>query len=221
MKTPILTLACFFFSVVSIFSQITEGHISYSIDLTSENSDMQSAIGMMQGSSLDVYFKDDVTRSEMKMGTLINVTTISNEDSGEVLMVMNGIVGQNAIKTTTEEIERQLSERPVFTVKLVDESKLIMGYDCKKAILTDEDGQESIFWYNESIQVSKKGQQYLYEDIPGFPMQYEINNNDMKMLITVTSLETELDNNPTTLFEMIIPEGFKEISMDQMATLGM
>lgn len=220
MKTLIFTIACSFISVGSVFSQISEGHISYSIELKSDNSDMQLAIGMMQGSTLDVFFKDKATRAEMSMGTLMKVTTISEENTGNVLMLLNGIVGQKAIKTTTEALKAQLSEEPDYTVTLIDESRLIMGYDCKKAILTDEEGQESIFWYNENIQISKKGQQYLYEDIPGFPMQYEIKNNGLKMLMTITSLETQLDKN-TTLFEMNIPEGFKEMSIDQVKTLGM
>lgn len=221
MKTLILTLACAFFSVGTLFSQIKEGHISYSIELTSDNADMQLAIGMMQGSTLEVFFKDQTTRAEMNMGTLIKVTTISDDNSGDVLMLMNGIVGQKAIKTTAEELNEQLHEKPVYKITLVEESKLIMDYECKKAILTDEDGQENIFWYNQDIQVAKKGQQYLYEDIPGFPMQYEINNNGLKMVMTVTTLKTQLDNNTTTLFEMNIPEGFKELSVAQVKTLGM
>jgi hypothetical protein len=59
---------------ISGWSQVTEGHISYKIDLTSDNPDMQSALSMMQGSMLDIYFMGQSTRAEMKMGSMMNVS---------------------------------------------------------------------------------------------------------------------------------------------------
>jgi GLPGLI family protein len=176
---------------------------------------------MMQGSTLDVFFKEKATRAEMKMGSLMNITTISNETSGDVLMLMSGMIGQNAVKTTTTELDAQNEEKPKYEVNLVDESKTIEGYSCKKAILTDEEGNESVFWYTEEINISKKGQSYLNEDVPGFPMQYDLNNNGMKMTMTVASLEKKLDKKSASLFEMTIPEGYKEMTMEDLKTMGM
>lgn len=221
MKTLIYSSLFILFISVKGFSQVTEGHITYSIDMTTDNPDMQMAIGMMQGSSLDVYFKEKITRAEMKMGSMMNVITISDETSGNVVMLMTGMIGQNAIKTSSEELDKQTAEQPKVEISFVDESKLIHGYDCKKAIMTDEEGQESLFWYTEDIKVSKKGQKYMNEQIPGFPMQYEINNNGMKMMMTVTSLETTLDKKSSSLFDMTIPTGYKELTMEQLKTFGM
>ena len=58
MKKIILSLVLTVSTVYSSFGQLTEGHISYQIDISTDNPDMQMAIGMMQGSSLDVYFKE-------------------------------------------------------------------------------------------------------------------------------------------------------------------
>jgi GLPGLI family protein len=145
---------------ISGWSQVTEGHISYKIDLTSDNPDMQSALSMMQGSMLDIYFMGQSTRAEMKMGSMMNVTSITNERSGEVLMLMSGMIGFNAIKTTMKELEAQNQEAPKVEITLVGEKKDILGFECKKAILMDEQGNESTFWYTEEIVVSKKGQNY-------------------------------------------------------------
>jgi GLPGLI family protein len=221
MKKILLSLAFTATAMVSLFAQLTEGHISYKIDMTSDNPDMQMAIGMMQGSTLDVFFKEKATRAEMKMGSIMNITTISDETSGDVLMLMSGMIGQNAVKTTTTELEAQNEEKPKYEVNLVDESKTIEGYSCKKAILTDEEGNESVFWYTEEINISKKGQSYLNEDVPGFPMQYDLNNNGMKMTMTVASLEKKLDKKSASLFEMTIPEGYKEMTMEDLKTMGM
>lgn len=221
MKKIFFTLALAVISAFISNAQQTEGHISYKIDVTTDNPDMQMAIGMMQGSTMDIYFKEKNTRAEMKMGSMMTVTTITNEVSGDILMLMSGMVGQNAIKSTMKEMEEKNAEKPKFDVTLVDETKEISGYVCKKAILTDTDGNEAIFWYTEDIAVSKKGQSYLNEQVPGFPMQYDINNGGLKMTMTVITFDKKLDKKSANLFEMKIPEGYKEMTMDDLQKMGM
>jgi GLPGLI family protein len=200
---------------------MTEGHISYKMEATSDNPDMQMAVSMMQGSTLDVYFKEKQTRAEMKMGAMMNMTTISNENNGEMLMLMSGMVGQNAIKSNLKELDSAQAEKPKTEVTLENETKVIEGYTCKKAIVTDEEGTESVFWYTEEISVAKKGQNYLNESVPGFPMQSEINNNGLKMIMTVTKVDKKLDKKASELFDMTIPSGYKEMTMEQLKSMGM
>ena len=207
---------------ISGWSQVTEGHISYKIDLTSDNPDMQSALSMMQGSMLDIYFMGQSTRAEMKMGSMMNVTSITNERSGEVLMLMSGMIGFNAIKTTMKELEAQNQEAPKVEITLVGEKKDILGFECKKAILMDEQGNESTFWYTEEIVVSKKGQNYLNDKVPGFPLEYDINNSGFKMTMTASSAEKSLKKNERNeLFNLTVPEGYKEMSLEDLKNMGM
>gem|GEM_PF-518536 len=209
-------------AVIASVDQLKEGHIAYKIDVSTTNPEMEMAVGMMQGSTLDILFKDKITRSEMKMGTMMTMTTITDEISGELLMLMGGMMGNNAIKTTTEEMqEMKKIGKPKYEVVLGNETKTIEGYVCKKATLTDEEGGETVFWYTEDISVSKKGQSYLNEDVPGFPMQFEINNGGMKMKMTVTSLEEKLDKKSADLFKMTVPEGYKEMTLDDLKKMGM
>jgi GLPGLI family protein len=221
MKKIILSIVFLTSTVLSLVAQITEGHISYKIEMSSDNHEMAMAVGMMQGSTLDVFFKEKMTRSEMKMGTMMTMTTITDEKSGELLMLMGGMMGNNAIKTTTDEMTEIQPEKPKYDVVLSDETKTIENHVCKKATLTDEEGGETVFWYTEDISVSKKGQSYLNEDVPGFPMQFEINNGGMKMTMTVTTLEEKLDKKSTALFKMNIPEGYKEMTLDDLKKMGM
>jgi GLPGLI family protein len=222
MKSLFLSSVFTLISTLGLYAQMTEGHISYKIDASTDNPDMQMAIGMMQGSTMDIYFKDKTTRSEMKMGTMMSITTITNETSKDVLMLMGGMMGNMAIKSTLDEFEDRREEQPKFEVTFSEETKEILGYSCKKALLTTEDGIESVFWYTEQIMASKKGQSYLNEEIPGFPMQFELNNQGMKMTMTVTTVEDKLDKKKSSsLFEMKIPEGYKEMTLDEMSKMGM
>ena len=207
---------------VSGWSQVTEGHISYKIDLTSDNPDMQSALSMMQGSMLDIYFMGASTRAEMKMGSMMNVTSITNEKSGDVLMLMSGMIGFNAIKTTLRELEAQSQEVPKVDILLTDEKKEILGFVCKKAMLTDEQGNESTFWYTEEIIASKKGQNYLNDKVPGFPLEYDINNTGFKMTMIASSVVKTLKKNERNeLFNLTVPEGYKEMTLEDLKNMGM
>lgn len=221
MKKIFLTLTFAVLTAISLMAQLTEGHITYKIDITSDNPDMQMAVSMMQGSTMEVYFADKNTRSEMKMGTVMTVTTITSESTGDMLMLMSGMVGQNAIKSKLDEVESKKEEAPKMEVTLVEETKTISGYTCKKAIVTTEDGTETVYWYTSEIEVSKRGQNYLSADIPGFPMQFELNNNGMIMTMTVEKLDKKLGKKSSELFDMKIPAGYKEMTMEELMQMGM
>jgi GLPGLI family protein len=221
MKNFILTVFVFLSVTFSLKAQLTEGHFTYTIEASSENPDMQMVTGMMQGSTLDIHFKDKITRSEMKMGSMMNIVTVSNENSGEILLLMSGMIGKNAILMTTEEVEALSEGKPEMNVELLDETKTIEGYLCKKAVLSDENGGESIFWYTEEIEISKVGQTYLNKEVPGFPMQYDLNNNGLKMTMTVSKFEKKLDKNIKPLFDMNIPEGYKTLTLEELEKMGM
>lgn len=222
MKNLLLT----FLTVASIFvanAQLKEGHIVYKIESTTDNPDMEMAVGMMQGSTMEVYFKDKATRGEFKMGSMMTTTTISDETSGDVLMLMSGMMGNMAIKSNnkdqkTTDVDSIASNVEVTITK---ETKVIEGYTCKKAIVTDDEGDIANFWFTEEIIVSKKGQNSLSDDVPGFPMQFEINKGGMTMSMTVTKVETSLPKNSKELFSMTIPEGYKEMTPEQMKQMGM
>jgi GLPGLI family protein len=155
------------------------------------------------------------------MGSMMNIVTVSNENSGEILLLMSGMIGKNAILMTTEEVEALSEGKPEMNVELLDETKTIEGYLCKKAVLSDENGGESIFWYTEEIEISKVGQTYLNKEVPGFPMQYDLNNNGLKMTMTVSKFEKKLDKNIKSLFDMNIPEGYKTLTLEELEKMGM
>jgi GLPGLI family protein len=224
MKNLFFTLFISCLSFATVFAQLSEGHIAYKMDASSDTPEMQMAIGMLQGSTLNIFFKDKKTRSEMKMGSMMTITTITDETTEDMLMLMSGMMGNNAIKSKMSENKTEeggAQEIPEFEVTLVDESKVIEGYTCKKAIVTSEDGIASVFWYTQDIAVATKGQNYLNGNVPGFPMQFEINNRGLKMTMTATKVEQKLDKKKAgELFNMTIPQGYTEITQDDLKMMG-
>jgi GLPGLI family protein len=211
------------FAFLSLNAQLREGHIVYQIDATASNPEMQMAVGMMQGSTMDIYFKEKATRGELKMGSMMTTTTLSDENSGEVLTLMSGMMGNMAIKSNAK--DQASSDGSDAAVKpevvMTTETKVIHGYTCKKAVMTDPEGDVSNFWVTEDIVVSKKGQSSLSEEVPGFPLLFEINKNGLVMTMTASKVETSLPKKSKELFSMQVPEGYKEMTMDELKQMGM
>ena len=224
MKKIFLTLALALLSSVGAFAQLDQGSVSYQMDFTSDDPEMEMVIGMMSGSHMDLYFKGENTRADVAMGSMMSMSTISNSKTENFLMLMDiSMMGmKNGVKSTLGEMEKMNEEEePKTEVQLLDETKTILGYPCKKAVVTSEDGMETTFWYTEDIQVNKRGQNYLNEKVPGFPLEYEILQGGMIIKMVATSFEKKLDKKKAkTIFKMDIPEGYTEKTMEDISNMG-
>ena len=56
----------------------------------------------------------------------------------------------------------------------MDETKIILGYDCKKAVISLKDGSVYTLFYATSITPSVKEFEYPFRDLPGFVLEYQI-----------------------------------------------
>jgi GLPGLI family protein len=61
-----------------------------------------------------------------------------------------------------------------MAISLVNENKTILGYECKKAIITLKDGSMFSLYYATGIIPSVKEFEYQFKDVPGFVLEYQI-----------------------------------------------
>ena len=216
MKNIILFFLLSILSSYYSFSQLTEGHISYTVTVTADNPSMESVLNMMDGSKMEIYFSENKTRSEMQMGNMITITTISDKDSAVILM--GGMMGNNAYKTSINAITKE-NDINDLKITLHPDTKKILNYTCKKAILLDGQGKECVYWYTEEIKVSKMGQSYLNKDVPGMPMEFEMKNKGINMKMSVSSYDSK--SNAENLFDMKIPKDFTILSKENFFKMRM
>ncbi len=81
----------------------------------------------------------------------MSMSTVVDNETEEILILMGGMIGEKAVLTNSEEMEADQEEVEEPTVTLTKEKKEIAGYKCKKAIITDADGNEMEYWYTEDI----------------------------------------------------------------------
>lgn len=210
MKQLFLTAFLFVIGIFPIFSQLSEGHIQYdlTVNMSEDDPKAQMMASMMEGSTLEMFFRDQNSRSEVKMGKMMQMTIISDAKSGDILTLMSGMIGKKAIQSNiNDSLNLENNNTPEYKIEFFEETKIILGYTCQKSILTSEDGREMIAWYTEDLSVYKKGLNYMNEQIPGVPLEFEMDMNGMIMLVKASKIEKMVPDN--SLFDMTIPAGYE------------
>jgi GLPGLI family protein len=221
MKKTVLLFAMTIVSTVMSFAQLAEGMISYSIEMSSDDPEASAMIGMFSGSTMNLYFADDIARTELDFGALMSMTTVVNNSTDEVLILTGGMMGNNAVLTTSTEMNVDEEEAPESTVTLSKEKKEILGYKCKKAIITDQDGNEMEYWYTDKIATITTEKNSAISKLPGLPLEYSLDRDGMTMTFTASTVKESLD--AETIKEKLtiaIPEGYEEMSYEEFSSFG-
>ncbi len=195
---------------VSSFAQLTEGKITYSLDFSSPDPQMQAQFTMLKGSTMAMYFSPEFTRTEMNMGMFVQTSTVVDIKGQEATMLMSGMPGKKATKMSTKPKEEEKAEVEVEKTK---ETKKIAGYKCTKFIITTEEGALLNMWVTEELVASKEGNRFLSDKITGVPLEFEIAAEGMTMTFTATAVEKTLKAyNKKDIFSMEIPSDYELIN---------
>lgn len=222
MKKLALLFAMTIVTSVMSFAQMEEGHIVYDIEMSSDDPDMAMAVMMFSGSKMNLYFGDNKARTDLDMGAMMSMTTVVDNETEEILILMGGMIGERAVLTNSEEMEADQEEVEEPTVTLTKEKKEIAGYKCKKAIITDADGNEMEYWYTEDIKTVTTDKKAAISKLPGLALQYAVDREGMVMSFTANTVETSLDKK--TIKEKLsleIPEGYEEMTYEEFTSMGM
>ncbi len=221
MKKVVLLFAMTIVTSVMSFAQLAEGLISYDIEMSSDDPDMAMAVTMFSGSSMDLYFANDIARTELDFGAMMSMTTVVNNATDEIMILMGGMMGNKAVLTNSEEMKINEDETPETTITLTKEKKTILGYKCKKAIITDEEGNEMEYWYTEEISTISTDKQSAIAKLPGLPLEYSVDRNGMIMSFTATVVKKSLDASTIEeKFSMAIPDGYEELTYEEFSSMG-
>jgi len=210
----------FLLSTISLcftsLGQITQGRASYDLVFSSDDPQTSAYVSQMDGSTLEIYFYGDKTRSEMYMGEFMTTINVMDKNQDTTLTLLDGMMGKIAMKTTEDDMDDEqklaMSERQV---ELVEGTKEIMGYTCKKAIITTTDGNESIVWYTPEIVPNYREGQFLIDEIPGLPL--EMTSKWGNMSITCVAFEFNKKLKKTEkLFDTSVPDGFTLRTSEEM-----
>lgn len=217
MKHYLIAFSALVFFSFQAISQKSEGKVVYGIDVkgNAATPEEQQVKTLMSTSKLKLFFKGKRSRSEFNMAGMMNIIAI-NGGSSETTLLMNGMIGKIA---STVDAKEQAGKDEVVNVELVDGNKEILGFNCKKALVTTESGSKVTFWYTDKIVPQATQSQYLSKKMPGLPMEFEVNKDGVKVVFKAEKFEEKIENEKT-VFDMTIPEGYEVKTAEELQRIG-
>ncbi len=187
------------------------GTVVYNITYEMEDMDPQMAAYLPKTMKMTV--KNPMSRTEISMGMGKNITIYNAEDNSAVSLI--DMMGQKlAIKMTPEDLDKEAAETGDVEVVHLDETKDILGYSCKKALVKVKDsGDEFEVYYTEELSTGIENHgNPMFKDIKGMMMEFVMEQNGMKMHFLAVSV----DKKKVSKKDFEVPEGYEEITEEEM-----
>jgi GLPGLI family protein len=194
-----------------------KGVIIYKITLSGDN--VADEMKAMMPKSMTMTIRGNMAKSEMITGMGKTVSISNGEDKTNITLL--DMMGQKiAVKTTNEEIKAEMAKQTPAVVEVMNETKDILGYACKKAIVhvTDETGGKqdiTVFFTDELGTGAINFDNAQFKDINGVMLEFEMVNPQFTMHFIATSVEKK--NVAET--EFAIPEGYQIKTKDEMKSM--
>ncbi len=218
MKTIITTLAVIATTALSLTAQVKEGSIKYDMKIEGMPAEQAAMMGDMEMKSTFKNGKILSETSSMMGGQIVLV------DEQGMLMLIDQMGNKTAVKQTKEEMEKAAAkekEKPVDPkIEYTTETKMIAGYECKKAIITmvkkDKTEEKMEVWYCEKFDnINKEGRgrgQGFMKGLKGMPFEFSGSFGPMK--IKMTAKEVSVEPIDDSVF-ILSTEGYKIITADE------
>lgn len=210
-----ITLFALLLVCLNLFAQenISEGIIVQKQTLSSTNEEMNTQLAMIGDMQTTTYFKLNKSRSEMSNPMAGETVTIMDSDKKEMLVLINN--SQLGKKYVTKSLTTTEEELKNIVVVASDETKTILGYECKRFDLTStNDGVETklILFTTDKIGALSEQLASFGDKISGFPMYLEINATQMgmDMKIKMEVIEVKKEKVSDEKFSVEVPEGYED-----------
>ncbi len=173
MKLFTLLLLAVFAGFTQVKAQrvIADCSISYAIS-TEEGSSDKDVTESLKASTKNVYIKGNDSRTDLVSPTF-SQSLIYNKSTGSAVILRE--FGNNKFMTKLDNARWKEENKKYdgMTVSLSTETKTILGYECKKAMIQLKDGAVFTLYYAPAIIPSVKEFEYQFKDIPGFVLEFE------------------------------------------------
>jgi len=154
----------------------------------------------LSGATKIFYVKGKMARTDI-IGSNYNQSVIYDNASGTAV-ILKEIGSENYMSTlSTEDWKKQNNRFEGQTIKLDDDVKTILGYECKKAIVKLKNGSIYNMYYTTAIIPSASEKPFEFKDVPGFVLEYETGGNKSSK-ITYTAVQINFDPVPASKFKI-------------------
>jgi GLPGLI family protein len=222
MKKLFSTLAVVALTALSLNAQIKEGYILYDMKIEGLPPEQAAMMGDME---TKVTFKNGKALTEVTSMMFSQQMVV---DETGMTMLMEQMGNKIAMKQTKEEMDKaeaKAKDKPADPkIEYTNETKMIAGYECKKAIITtvgkDKKEEKMEMWYCEKFEnPNKEGKgrgQNVMKGLKGMPFEYAGGQGGMKFKMTAKEVSTD----PVADSKFVLStEGYKVMTADELKAM--
>ncbi len=196
----------------TVFAQkkFNEGTIVYSISVDAAELGMMAA---MMPSEMTMKIKGNFSRTEMEAPMMGKTIAINNSKNNTGVMLMDLMDKKFALTIDEKFMKSQMGKMPDYSITETIQTKEILGYTCKKVVLTDKQTlDEMTVYYTEEIPYHGTAMTSQLQTIKGMPMEYTTTMQGVSMSIKVKSIVAEKLSDE--LFKQ--PAEYKIVTQEQL-----
>lgn len=180
---------------------VAECTVTYSIQAAASGQTDQEAAELLKASSKTVYIKGNNSRVDLVSPSFLQ-TMIYDKSTGNAVILREMGANKFMTKLSGKDWISQNSKFSGMTITYLNETRNILGYDCKKAVLKLQNGSQFTVFYATTIAPSVREFEYQFKDIPGFVLEYEAMEGGGQ---TITYTATRINLNPVQASKFDIP----------------
>jgi len=171
---------------------------------------------------MELIFKNDkyITNLSAGMG-LFKTSFIVDKNKSEFTQLVKLADKKYILTLKEEKVEESLSRLPSFIIEYTGETKQILNYACKKAIITINDGSNDVFtlFYTDQINIKTPNWCNQFKEINGVLLEYEYEKYDVCMRFTaekiafknINDTEFKIDKKYVAISESNLDKEMQEI----------
>lgn len=167
---------------------------------------------MRQKATKTVYIKSNNARIDL-VAPAYAQSTIYNKSTGMATVLRS--FGEDKYMTSLNAKQWRKLNMPLdsIQIQLTTDSISVLDYSCKKALLQLKNGTTVTVYYTTAIIPSVRDYEYMFKDIPGFVLGYEmVDDLGLKTIFRATQINLY---NPVAASKFDIPtKGYRILSVE-------
>lgn len=190
--------------------KVSELTLVYDATVTTGSKEIKIA-DAFDGSTKTIYIKGNMSRAEI-VSALYSSATIHDSRTGNSV-VLKEISGQKLLIRMNPANWAEVNKRfDSITFTNTEDTKVIAGYRCTKAVASLPDGTTFNVYYTPEIVPENKEYDYQFKNLNGLPLEYELAQGKLTIRYTVS----KINMNPVPASKFDIPKtGYREMTYEE------
>lgn len=164
----------------------------------------------LAGAVKTLYVKGNVIRVDVASSAFTQ-SVIYNNATGDAVLLKEMGSDKFMKRIDAESFRHQNNNYEGMKISYTNDTKTILGYECKKGTATLKNNSVFTFYFTGSIKLSATENPYQFKDIPGFVLEYEVVGDDKTSKITYTATRVNFNPVPASKFEIPVT-GYRSLN---------